>query len=119
MFWQTFIASEIILTGYLKVSSPAGDIPRTVAGPAPVLPTVRLLLALLGPQEEQTMVGQQDPAGHQYQHYQHYQQRTAGLSSLSYISARWDRTGQAATRQKTAFAAFRGIFCEQFQKSLK
>ena len=43
------------------MSSAAGDAPRTVGGPAPILPTVLLLLALLGPQEEEAVVGQQDP----------------------------------------------------------
>ena len=58
----------IKLTGNLKVSPPAGDVAFTVPGPAPVLSAVSLLLALLGSQEEQTMVGQQDPGGQHHQH---------------------------------------------------
>ena len=44
--------------------SPAtGDDPGTVGRPAPILPAILLLLALLGPQEEQPVDWQQDPAG--------------------------------------------------------
>ena len=50
----------LILTCDLKVSPGAGDAAATVGGPAPVLPAVRLLLALLGAQEKQTVVRQQD-----------------------------------------------------------
>ena len=42
------------------MSPPAGDTARAAAGPAPVFSGVPLLLALLGPQEEQSIVRQQD-----------------------------------------------------------
>ena len=51
----------LILTCDLEVSPGAGDAAAPVGGPAPVLPAVRLLLALLGAQEKQTVVRQQDP----------------------------------------------------------
>ena len=93
------------LTCDLEVSPPAGDVPRAVAGPAPVQPTVRLLLALLGPQEEQAVVREQDPAlPTLLRLVRPPAQLSAGLSSLSYITAR------AATSQKSAFTAFRQIF---------
>ena len=41
------------------MASLAGDAPSNVGGPAPVLPAVLLLLALLGPQEEQAIVREQ------------------------------------------------------------
>ena len=50
----------LILTCDLEVSPGAGDAAAPVGGPAPVLPAVRLLLALLGAQEKQTVVRQQD-----------------------------------------------------------
>ena len=42
------------------MSPPAGDGARAAGGPAPVLPGVPLLLTLLSPQEEQSIVRQQD-----------------------------------------------------------
>ena len=50
----------LILTCDLEVCPGAGDAAAPVGGPAPVLPAVRLLLALLGAQEKQTVVRQQD-----------------------------------------------------------
>ena len=50
----------LILTCDLEVSPVAGDAAAPVGGPAPVLPAVRSLLALLGAQEKQTVVRQQD-----------------------------------------------------------
>ena len=47
----------LILTCDLEVSPGAGDAAAPVGGPAPVLPAVLLLLALLGPQEEEAVVG--------------------------------------------------------------
>lgn len=42
------------------MAPPAGHAARAVGGPAPVLPRVPLLLALLGAQEEEAVVRQQD-----------------------------------------------------------
>ena len=42
------------------MAPPAGHAARAVGGPAPVLPGVPLLLALLGAQEEEAVVRQQD-----------------------------------------------------------
>ena len=50
----------VILTCDLEVCPGTGDAAAPVGGPAPVLPAVRLLLALLGAQEKQTVVRQQD-----------------------------------------------------------
>ena len=43
------------------MASLAGHVAGTVGRPAPVLPTVLRLLALLGPQEEEAVVWQEDP----------------------------------------------------------
>ena len=45
------------------MASLAGDTACYVCRPAPVLPAVLLLLALLGPQEEQTIVREQYAVG--------------------------------------------------------